>query len=61
MADYFKVVTDGDVFRITKRSFGGDDKFVSDLSTGKPLEFKSKDAALSYIHCNLSMSGWRAA
>ena len=61
MADYYKVVTDGDVFRITKRSFGGDDKFVSDLSTGKPLEFSSKDSALSYIHVYLSMNGWREA
>ena len=61
MADYFQVVTDGDVFRITKRPFGGDDKFVLNLSTGKPLEFSSKDSALSYIHRNLSMNGWRTA
>lgn len=61
MADYFKVVTDGSIFRITKRSFGGDDKFVSDLSTGKPLEFNTKDSAEKYIHASLSMTGWRDA
>jgi hypothetical protein len=61
MANYYEVVTDGNVFRITKRSFGGDDKFVCDLLSGEPLEFHNKEAAEAYIHNKLSMSGWRKA
>ena len=61
MGKYFKVVTDGKIFRIVARSYGGNDKFVSDYNTGKAREFSSKEDAERHIHYCLSMNGWHAA
>ena len=61
MNKYYQVVTDGKTFRITARSYGGDDCFVSDYNTGKAREFSSKEEAEEYIHDRLSMSGWKEA
>ena len=61
MSKYYQVVTDGKKFRITARSYGGEDVFVSDYNTGKAREFSSKEEAEHYIHDVLSMVGWQKA
>lgn len=61
MSKYYQVVTDGKVFRITARSYGGEDVFVSNYHTGKPLEFATKEEADEYVHNRLSMAGWKKA
>lgn len=53
----YKVVTDGNVFRILHIYFG-DESFVG---MPEPLEFKSKVEAEEYIHKYLSLSKWTDA
>jgi hypothetical protein len=54
----FKVITDGEVFRIQQTKFGGYKSFW-----GSPtiLEFSTKEEAERYIHKNLSLNGWKDA
>jgi len=61
MSKYYQVVTDGKVFRVTQRTYGGDDTFVYNYDTGKPIEFSSKESADEYIHDKLSLRGWKNA
>lgn len=58
---YYEVVTDGNVFRITARSYGGNPQFIIDFSTGKAREFRTKEDAEAAIHYDLSMSEWKKA
>lgn len=61
MSRYYKVVTDGNVFRITARNYGGDDAFVRKPESGVAIEFSTKESANAYIHEYLSMAGWKDA
>ena len=61
MSKYYQVVTDGKTFRVTARSYGGDDVFAADYNTGKARGFQSKEEAERYIHEVLSMDGWKKA
>lgn len=61
MNGYYHVLTDGKTFRIAVRSYGSDDKFVSNFATGKAIEFANKEDAEAYIHDSLSMGRWRDA
>ena len=61
MSKYYQIVTNGKVFRITTRSYGGEDRFVANIASGKAREFPTKEAAEIFIHESLSMSGWRRA
>lgn len=61
MIGFFKIVTDGKVFRIKKIVRGGDDVFITSVGTCKALEFMTKDDAEKYVHEHLSMDGWKDA
>jgi len=55
---FYKVVTDGNRFRVVHQTYG-DKKFVRKTDgTGTPIEFSTQTEAENHIHRHLSMAGW---